>query len=74
MIRTRDGDPSTGTGGDGILSQIKPYGRPIPTIPSRCRASRLSRVSESGSYGSDVVRPPEIHRAINAYHNYDFEN
>ena len=77
MIRTRDGDPSTGTGGDGIpvADQTIWSSDPHDSIAMQGQFAFISGQCESGSYGSDVVLiTGDSPGNRNAYHNYDFEN
>ena len=77
MIRTRDGDPSTGTGGDGIPvgDQTLWFSDPHDDVSMQGRFAFISGQCESGAHGSDVVRITGDSPGVrNAYHNYDFEN
>ncbi len=65
MIRTRDGDPSTGTGGDGIPvgDQTLWSSDPHDSMDMQDRFAFISGQCTGDSPGNR-----------NAYHNYDFEN
>lgn len=77
LIRTRDGDPSTGTGSDGIpvADQTIWNTDPHDSFAMQGRYAFISGQCESGAYGSDIVMiTGDSPGNRNAFHNYDFQN
>jgi len=79
MVRTREGDTSTGTGMDGIpiADQTIWDSDPHDGVDVQGKYAFISGQCDSadGTYGSDVVRiTGDSPGNRNAFHNYDFEN